>query len=275
MFFLPRRSCAIFLFLAMCTGCSTFRDSHELLHSLLWMQTSAEYRTITATTYRLAEEALDRALRDRTWTAAVEQTGDFQDLPPAVILDLDETVLDNGPFEGRLIKDRTTFSQSKWDQWVQEADAQAIPGALEFIGAARRKGVTLFFIANRQARHESSTRKNLEDLGIPLPKDLDTVLLEGEAPYTWPSDKSSRRRHVADRYRILLLIGDDLGDFLSGAGDLPGNRLRLAQQQQRWGISWFLLPNPIYGSWERSLYSAGLSDSDRLAVKRNLVRDAP
>lgn len=271
-----KRSCGVILLLVICAGCSWSRDSHELLHSLLWMQTSAEYHILTVMTYQRAGEALDRALHDHTSTAALEQTGDFQHLPPAVILDLDETVLDNGPFEGRLIKDRTTFSQAKWDQWVKEAGAQALPGALDFIAEARRKGVTVFFVANRQARHESSTRENLEKLGIPLPTDLDTVLLEGEAPYAWPSDKSSRRRHVADHFRILLLIGDDLGDFLGGARDVPEHRLRLAQQQQhRWGVSWFLLPNPLYGSWEASLSSAGLSDAARLSIKRNLVRDAP
>lgn len=264
------------LLLALCTGCAEGKDSHELLHSRLWMQTSAEYHVITSTTYRQAGEALDAALRDTTRTAALEQTGDFTTLPPAVILDLDETVLDNGPFEGRLIRDRTSFSSFEWDEWVEEANASALPGALEFITNARSKGVTVLFIANRQARHETQTRVNLEKLGIPLPKDFDTVFLEGEAPFNWPSDKSSRRRYVADRFRILLLIGDDLGDFVSGARDVPENRVRLARQYgTRWGTSWFLLPNPVYGSWEASLSSPALSDADRLAIKRNLVNNVP
>ena len=270
------RSWWLVLLLALCTGCAEGRDSHELLQSRLWMQTSAEYHVIASTTYRQAGEALDLALRDTTWTAALEQTGDFTTLPPAVILDLDETVLDNGPFEGRLIRDRTSFSSFKWDQWVEEANASALPGVLEFIANARSKGVTVLFIANRQARHETKTRVNLEKLGIPLPTDFDTVLLEGEVPFNWPSDKSSRRRYVADRFRILLLIGDDLGDFVSGARDVPENRVRLARQYgTRWGTSWFLLPNPVYGSWEASLSSPALSDADRLAIKRNLVNNVP
>src|SRR6187399_2796502 len=79
------------------------RDSHENLHAVLWMQTSAEYQAITRGLYRLAAAALDRAMEDPRWTAIPEQAGrpDLAALAPAVILDLDETVLDNSPEEGQ------------------------------------------------------------------------------------------------------------------------------------------------------------------------------
>ncbi|MBL8069480.1 MAG: hypothetical protein JNM35_00150 [Nitrospira sp.] len=251
------------------------RDSHELLHSLLWMHTSAEYHVLSVMTYRQAGDALDRALIDRRSTASLEQTGDFQHLPPAVILDLDETVLDNSPFEARLMAQRTTFNQPMWEQWVQEASAQAMPGALEFIAEARKKGVTVFFVSNRRAHQESSTRRNLEKLGIPLPTDLDTLLLEGEPPFRWPPNKSNRRRYLAERYRILLLIGDDLGDFVDGARDKPGHRIALAgQHDHRWGRSWFLLPNPMYGTWETSLTPPGLTEAEKLLFKLQLLHNA-
>lgn len=271
-----RLSFSVFLVLVTYAGCSAPRDTHERLHGVLWMQTSAEYQTLTAETYQRAREALDRALQDKTWTAALEQTGKYHDLPPAVILDLDETVLDNSPFEGRLIKNRTSFNRATWDQWVEESNATAVPGALDFIAEAQRRGITIFFVTNRRARHESWTRKNLEKLGITLPAYIDTVLSEGEPPNNWSSDKSSRRQYLAGQYRILLLLGDDLGDFLGGASDIPDIRIRLAQQYaNRWGVSWFLIPNPIYGSWEASLYSKGLSDADTLKSKLNIVRDSP
>ena len=263
-------------FFFCCAGCSEVRDSHELLHSLLWMHTSAEYNALTVMTYQRAEEALDRALRDASSTASIEQTGEFQHLPPAVIMDLDETVLDNSAFEARLITQRATFNRPMWDQWVQEASAQAVPGALEFIAAARKKGVTVFFVSNRGAQQESSTRHNLERLGIPLPVEPDTLLLEGEAPFQWSLDKSGRRRYLAERFRILLLVGDDLGDFVDGARDRPENRIALARRYtHRWGTSWFLLPNPMYGTWETSLYPPGLSEADRLLVKRRLIQNPP
>ena len=271
------RSWSFFLVLFLfCAGCSKVRDSHELLHSLLWMHTSAEYHTLSVMTYQQAGDALDRALLDRRATASLEQTGDFQHLPPAVILDLDETVLDNSPFEARLMAQRTAFNQPMWEQWVQEASAQAVPGVLDFIAAARKKGVTVFFVSNRRAHQESSTRRNFEKLGIPLPTDLDTLLLEGESPFRWPPNKSSRRRYLAERYRILLLIGDDLGDFVDGARDKPEQRIALAgQHDHRWGRSWFLLPNPMYGTWETSLTPPGLTEAQKLSFKLLLLQDAP
>ncbi len=261
--------CWLVLALMTGTGCASHRDTHELLDSLLWVQTSAEYHVLSSTTYRQAGEALDRALRDRTWSAMPEDTVDIANRPPAVILDLDETVLDNSAFEGRLVTQRATFSPSAWDDWVREADARAVPGALDFIAQAHSKGVAILFITNRHAGQESSTRLNLEKLGVALPNDVDTVLSEGEPPFNWPSDKSSRREYLAGRFRILLLIGDDLGDFVSGARDTPEQRVRLAREHsERWGTSWFLLPNPMYGSWERALVSPSLSDADRLNATR-------
>lgn len=265
----------IFYLLAL-VGCSDLRDTHERLHSVLWMQTSAEYRTLTTLIYQRAREALNHALADKAWTAVVEQVDTFSELPPAVIMDLDETVLDNSPFEARLIKARLPFSRSKWDQWVEEASAQALPGALEFIAEAQRKGITVFFVTNRQIQHEAATRENLEHLGISLRTDIDVVLTEGEQPHNWQADKSRRRQFLASQYRILLLIGDDLGDFVGGAMDNPDNRIRLSEQYvSRWGASWFLIPNPIYGSWEASLYRKGLSDIDSLNFKRSVLRDTP
>src|SRR5690349_11405332 len=154
---------------SLLAGCGSLRDTHERLHGVLWIQTSAEYRILTKASYAQAEDALDRALADRTWTAALEQTDGFQSLPPAIIMDLDETVLDNSPFEGRLVKDRTPFMRDKWNQWVEEAAAKALPGALEFIAHAQEKDVTVFFVTNRRMHHEHHTRKNLETLGITLP----------------------------------------------------------------------------------------------------------
>jgi len=264
-----RHLCWLTLALITVTGCAINRDTHELLNSLLWIQTSAEYDVLSSSTYRQAGKALDRALQDRTWSALPEQTGDVANRPPAVILDLDETVLDNSAFEGRLVTQRTTFSQSAWDEWVREADARAVPGALDFIAQAHSKGVTILFVTNRHAGQESATRLNLEKLGVPLPDDLDTLLSEGEPPFNWPSDKSSRRQYLASRFRILLLIGDDLGDFVPGAGDTPEQRVRLAREHsERWGTTWFLLPNPMYGSWERSLVSPSLPDDARVKAKR-------
>lgn len=116
----------------------------------------------------------------------------------------------------------------------------------------------------------------MERLGLTLSTEPDAVLSEGEAPFDWPSDKSSRRRYLAERYRILLLIGDDLRDFVVGAQDTPEARMALAQHHRaRWGVSWFLIPNPMYGTWETALFPTGSSDNEALAAKRAWVRERP
>ena len=112
-------------------------------------------------------------------------------------------------------------------------------------------------------------------MGVALDQDIDSVLSEGEGISNWPPDKTYRRRYLSKKYRILLLIGDDLGDFIEGAMESPDERLHLARQNMhRWGISWFLIPNPIYGSWEMSLHPKSLSDAEILTLKRRLVRDS-
>lgn len=250
------------------------RDTHEGLNSLLWVQTAAEYEASCLAVYRLATAALGRGLADRTWTAAVEQTGDIGRLPPAVILDLDETVFDNSRFQGQLVADRAAYSEDAWRRWVNRVEAGAVPGVTEFLKYADARRVAIFYISSREAAEEAATRANLVKLGLPVDAAGDRVLSKGERP-DWGSDKRSRRAAVAATHRIVLLIGDDLGDFVEGSRDTPENRMALSRRYaDRWGVRWFLLPNPMYGSWERATYGldAALPDADVLKRKMQLVK---
>jgi acid phosphatase len=243
------------------------RDSHENLNGTLWYQTSAEFRVDSASKYRIARQTLDTALANKGWTAALEQTGNVKSLPVAVIMDLDETVLDNSPAQGQQVIDRKPYVPATWSEWIALADAAAVPGAIDFIKYAQLKGVTVFFVTNRTKDEEPKTRENLQKFGISLPNDLDTVLTKGEQP-DWSSDKGTRRKFVANKYRIALLIGDDLGDFLSGAKDTPQKRVTMAEQHPNWwGERWILLINPLYGSWEGALYGHDFSMPDDQVLK--------
>ena len=104
-------------------ACATARETwrHERLYSTLWLQTSTEYYAIATQTYRAATEKLALALSDPSWTAATEQTGDFGGLPPAVVLDVDETVLDNSPYEARNIRTDSHYEPKSWAAWCGEA----------------------------------------------------------------------------------------------------------------------------------------------------------
>lgn len=271
--------CATFLILVACAGPQltspvkaeiheTLRDTHERLHGVLWMQTAAEYRALAQAMYDRARAQIDAALKDTRWTAAIEQSGEFSKLPPAVIFDIDETVLDNSPFQGQLVLNRSDYDPQLWKEWVSLAKADAVPGAIEFIRYLKQQGVQVFYVTNRSNDEESFTRKNLQALGLNLSEVPDSVLSQNERP-AWNSDKSSRRKYLADSYRILLLVGDDLGDFTDVTGLKPQQRSALAEKYRTlWGIRWIILPNPAYGTWETSLYQRGLDDDDILRMKR-------
>jgi 5'-nucleotidase (lipoprotein e(P4) family) len=245
-------------------------STHENLNAVVWMQTALEYEASAIQAYRLAQMQLDAALSNPAWTAAIEQTADASKLPPAVIVDVDETVLDNSYYQARMIRDRTEYSSETWDPWVQEARATAIPGAIEFTKYAASKGVTIFYVTNRTAKIEDPTRKNLTALGFPLTENVDTILTRGERPEWQASGKGPRRTYVARDYRILLLIGDDLGDFVTdAAGTVAERKAKTAPQEDWWGRRWIMIPNPSYGSWGRAVIGGS---KDPIAAKRGVLR---
>ncbi len=234
-------------------ACAPAPGNHENLNSLLWMQTSIEYRHNAIQAYRLAEAMLLDALRDPDWTAALEQGTGYQNLPPAVILDIDETVLDNSPSEAEYMQRGSgAFTEEGWEGWVNRAVAKPIPGVASFLKLAEAKGVEAFYVTNREKSQEPRTIDNLKAAGLPF-ADGEHVLTTGEMP-DWSSEKASRRRYLAARYRILLLIGDDAGDFLAGVRTtLAGREAAMEPHESYLGTRWIILPNPAYGSWERAI----------------------
>lgn len=241
--------------------------SIEMLAGVLWVQTSAEYRALSEQAYAAAEAALARALADSGWTAALEQTGDYAARPPAVILDIDETALDNSPYQARLVLGNAEFESDTWTAWIDEAAAPAVPGAVEFARAAAARGVAVFYVSNRDSIHEPGTRRNLERVGFPLPATPDVVLLRGERG--WTSDKTGRRAAVAAEHRVLLVIGDDVNDFANARLPLAERDALVRRHADRWGERWIVLPNPMYGSWLGAAIGPGedLSDADVLTRK--------
>ena len=244
---------------------------NAIVNATLWMQSAAEYRAAAIGTYAAAQRALDAALADPSWSAVEGQTN-AGSLPPAVILDLDETAIDNSVFEARSVKVGKTFDNDLWKQWVEESAARAVPGAAEFLAYAASKGVTPFYITNRDFDPEGpGTQANVEKLGFPMSKTVDTLLMRGERP-EWKSDKGSRRDLVAQRYRVLLLLGDDLNDFANARDLSVADRDALfARTTSWWGTRWFMIPNAIYGSWERSVAGSG-TDCEKLQKKIDALR---
>ena len=253
--------------------------SHEDLDAVLWVQTSAEYEAIARQSFRLAESNLGKALVDASWTASREQqrmfankTQELAKLPPAVILDIDETVLDNTKYQSRLIENEMEFSPKSWNDFVREEASPAIPGSKEFINACREARVTVLYVSNREFEVEYATRRNLASEGLLHEDDPDLIFSKNERK-NWGSDKQPRRTYLASRYRILMILGDDLNDFVSlGSRPTAKKRKDVANKYADWwGRRWITLPNPNYGGWERSLYDWNdrSSRSEKLENKRS------
>ena len=246
--------------------------THESLNAALWNQTSAEYIAVTSQAYQLAAANLDLALADTQWTAALEQRQDYSDLPPAVLMDIDETVLDNSRYNARIITQHGEYSQATFTAWCEEVAATAIPGAKAFVDHASARGVTVIYYSRRLEQLRDCTTKNLDVLGFPLP----------DPRYLWLNNKQAAtskaqiRAELATEFRILLLIGDDLGDFVAASKAAPEVRRALSSQHlERWGRQWIILPNPMYGSWETSLYGAdyGAPRAEKLNAKAGHLND--
>jgi acid phosphatase len=304
----------------LCAGCAGGHTGRVNLNSVAWMQTSEEYRALSLGAYNMARQNLDDALEDRTWTALPSQVpGNSEEeralarLAPAVILDIDETVLSTLPYQAWLVKNDRPFSRSSWNAWVREARARAMPGALEFVRYAMERGVTVFYLSNRTYRGALDTNangqidpgeeqvglkpftiSNLVRLGFLPQKNVsndDSVLLRGETGKDgqvkkgWASsDKTVRRESLSSDYRVVLIMGDNLNDFIgyrkrqTDRGDkLPDASGQnqdaavnmLDQYRARWGRSWIMLPNPVYGSWESRFYDFRhtVSDEEKIKIK--------
>lgn len=228
---------------------------NDLLNATLWMQQSVEYKATTVSLFALARLRLDEALADKKWTAVADlQKGDVTNLPPAIVLDADETVLDNSPYEAGLVTRGTAFSPKEWTDWVNARETLAIPGAVEFLKYADSKGVKVFYVTNRTKEEEAGTRDNMTALGFPMGGNVDTLMTKGEMP-DWGSKKSTRIGYVAKDYRVMLLLGDNLGDFSDAYGTSVAERQKAFEAAAaHWGKDWIALPNPSYGSWESAAF---------------------
>jgi acid phosphatase len=225
------------------------------LNAVLWDQTAVEAQATMVQAYALAHMRLDQALADKTWTAApAEQTGDFQNKPAAVILDVDDTVLNTSQYQAWTIKAATRFAPDTWTRYVNSKIDTAIPGAVEFAQYAASKGAKVFYVSNRTKEEEPATAERLKDLGFPTGDNVDTLLTAKEQP-DWSSAKSTRRAYIAKDYRVLLLIGDNLGDFTDAYKGTIEERQKVRDDNRaHWGHDWIVIPNPTYGSWESTAY---------------------
>ena len=256
--------------------------ANDNLNAVLWVQRAAEYRAVSQTVYRAAADKLDTALKEKNWDALVpDERGYTLDesratgLKPAVVMDVDETVLDNSPYQARLVRDGKAYDEVTWAQWVAEKKAKAVPGAVDFAKAANAKGVTIIYLSNRAQHLKDATIANLKAVGMPVKDDsvflgLGTFVKDCEQNGT---EKNCRRKLAGQEYRVLMQFGDQLGDFVQIIANSPDGRDALYDQYKDWfGERWWMLPGPTYGSWEPAMFNNAWEQP--LAARRKAKLDA-
>jgi 5'-nucleotidase (lipoprotein e(P4) family) len=244
-------------------------NTHEGLNSVLWVQRSAEYKALCIQIYSGAKFNLLEGLKTKTWSGSHNRKPGFENLPPAIIMDIDDTILSGTTFQAEIIKFKMKFTLENWFKWLNKGKAQPVPGAKDFIDFVRKQGVKIFFLTNRDEKFRKITIKNLKKHGISVDKQS-TLIMYKQKP-NWTKSKVNQRKFITENHRILLLIGDDLNDFF------PSRELSSEKRDEKlnfyknyWGKKWIIIPNPYYGSWESALLK-GKTKSD-LKTKYELLK---
>jgi 5'-nucleotidase (lipoprotein e(P4) family) len=237
-------------------------DNEYQTAAVLWMQTSGERAALSYQAFTLARMMLDRDLRTRSR------------MKRAVIVDIDETIMDNSRNQTWLIKNQQIYNDENWLAWVNRAEATAIPGAVEFLTYANSRGVRVFYITNRKAVEKEGTATNLRKLGFPNVSD-ETLLVRTD---TKSSSKEPRRQSVNAKFRVVLLMGDNLNDFsdvFENAKTISGRMTVTEQNKAKFGSRFIVLPNPMYGDWENAIYDYNfkLSEEEKNAKRKAALKD--
>ncbi|MEI6945815.1 5'-nucleotidase, lipoprotein e(P4) family [Paraflavisolibacter sp. H34] len=208
------------------------------LLALAFQQRAAEYRALCLQAFQLARLRVEASLQRPALR------------PRAVVTDIDETVLDNSPYDVALALQGKEYDEASWNEWTARASADTVPGAPAFLKFAAAKGIEIFYITNRSEKERRGTLANLQLFGLPQ-ADNEHLLLKGSA-----SSKESRRQAVLSGHEVVLYLGDNLSDF-SALFDKKSTDERLRNTDSlaaEFGDRFIVLPNPVYGDWESAFY---------------------
>jgi len=238
-------------------------DTEYLEGAVLWQQTSGERRALSYQAFALARIMLDRDFRMTRRNR----------MRRAVIVDLDETVIDNTPNEARIVKEGRPFTPDSFTAWVNRAECDAVPGAVAFLNYANLRGVRVFYVSNRKQIEREGTARNLKKLGFPNVND-ETLLLR---PENGDTIKEPRRVAISARYQVVLLMGDDLNDFAAvfeNSKSVESRAEAADRNKDQFGTRFIVLPNPMYGNWESAIYGYNLklTEAEKAAKRRSALK---
>ena len=218
--------------------------SRENTMGSLWYQNAAEVDALYQQGYNVATSKLKELLKQPT------------SKPYSIVLDIDETVLSNIPFQVKMVKDGTAFNPKLWDEWVQKAEATPVAGAKEFLQFADKNKVQIYYISDRTDAQVDATIKNLEAQGLPV-QGRDHLMFKKEGD----KSKEGRRQEVLKHTNLVMLFGDNLVDFAEFSTKSEADRDKMFEQlKAEFGDKFIIFPNPMYGSWESAVYQGEKKD---------------
>ena len=237
--------------------------------AVLYMQKAAEYRALAYQAFNLARLRLDEDLDKKNIKKLPKAE---RKMPRAIVVDIDETVLDNSPSQAKGIRTNKPYNPPDWYTWTNMRKAKAIPGAMDFLNYAVSKGVKVFYISNRDEQNEKqATIDNLKSLGF-QDVSAETVLLR-----TTESSKDARRAVVTAKHRLVMLVGDNLDDFTSAfeRKSVADRFAEVEKVRDSWGKRFIVLPNAMYGTWENAIYEYQRLDEAQKAQRRAAALELP
>ena len=250
-------------------------DNEYQTGATLYMQKAAEYRALAYQAYNLARWQLDSDLDKKN----VKKLPKAERVKPrAIVVDVDETVLDNSPAQGYNIKNRLPFDLKGWYAWGEMRKAKAIPGAVEFLNYAVSKGVKIFYVSNRDREPQlQPTIDNLKSVGFNDVSTENVLLRIKDDKGNNISTKTPRRDLISQKYRIVVLMGDNLDDFsdVFERKSIADRFVEVDKIKTDWGRRWIVLPNAMYGTWENAIYEYGRLTDAQKTEKRAAALELP
>lgn len=235
-------------------------DNEYLVGATLWTQTSAEFRALSYQSFNYARLLFDRDLK----------TNHRSKMKRAVIVDVDDTVMDNSPYEASLVLNHKSYTAADFTDWCQRKVAGAVPGSVEFLKYVHAKGARVFYVTNRRDVERQCTAENLKQLGFPDIGD-DTLLLRADT-----SSKEPRRQMIAKKHRIVLLIGDNLNDLAQvfERKSIADRSAAVDAIKNEFGSRFIVIPNAMYGEWEGAVYeyNSQLTDEEKAVKRRSALK---
>ncbi|HRS53618.1 MAG TPA: 5'-nucleotidase, lipoprotein e(P4) family [Bacteroidales bacterium] len=233
-----------------------------LIMSVLFHQQAAEYKALCYQAFNIARIMIDKDIADKNIKATKR----------AIILDIDETILDNSPYEAKCILDTIGYPKM-WDEWCKLAVAEPLPGAVDFLNYVASKGIEIFYISNRKEKLLNATIKNLKDKGFPMADEKHLLFRKDDEKN---NSKEKRRNIVEQNYHIILYLGDNLADFskLYDDVDLSSRNKITDSLYAKFGHNYIILPNSMYGDWEMVLYNKNIDTTALLKYnkRRSLLK---